>query len=101
MLLASLPSQVADLYRYVQANQALASHVPCYCGCGQGTGHRSLADCFINRAGLYDDHASNCDICLGIADQVRQLSAQGLDLPAIRASVDQEWSRYGPPTKTS
>jgi hypothetical protein len=98
--LSQLPPDVAALYRYVEANQPIAKRIPCYCGCGQHSGHKSVRDCFINGKGQYDDHASGCDICLDIAQQTQQLSRQGLDVTAIRARIDQQFGQYGPPTNT-
>ena len=98
--LSQLPPRIAALYRYVEANQAINRRIPCYCGCGQHSGHQSVHDCFINGKGQYDDHASGCDICLDIAEQVQVLSGQGLDAPAIRARIDKQFGQYGPPTNT-
>ena len=98
--LSQLPADVAARYRYVQSHQELAKHVPCYCGCGQAAGHRSLQDCFINTRGELDEHASGCDICLEIARDIEQYEAQGADLPTIRSRVDASYRRYGAPTNT-
>jgi hypothetical protein len=100
LTLAQLPSDVAAVYRYVEANQALTQRVPCYCGCGEHSGHGSVRDCFINARGEYDDHGSGCDICLDIVRDVQKYSGQGMDITAIRARVDGRFKQYGPPTKT-
>jgi Protein of unknown function with PCYCGC motif len=100
VVLPQLPPDVTVLYRYIEANQAIAMKVPCYCGCGQSVGHRSLRDCFFNATGQYDAHASGCEICLTIAQQTEQFSKQGMDVATIRARIDQQFSQYGPSTKT-
>ncbi len=59
--------------------------MPCYCGCGQhgsetseGRPHRFLRDCFINDKGMYDSHASTCDVCIGIAIRSQSLFPSGI-----------------------
>lgn len=99
--LSTLPAVTATLYRFVAANAAVAAGLPCYCGCGPLQGHRSLADCFLTPTGAYDAHASACGVCLGEAQQVQTLLAEGTDPATIRAQIDAQWASAGPGTETS
>ena len=47
----------------LRASDAFAV-VPCYCGCEPAIGHVNLMECFVSADGSFDDHASNCYICL-------------------------------------
>ncbi len=61
-------------YTYATEHPEVLEQIPCYCGCGQhgseaseGRPHRFVRDCFVTDKGVYDDHASFCDVCIGIA----------------------------------
>jgi len=67
-------------YEYATEHPEILEQIPCYCGCGQhgseaseGKPHRFLRDCFINDNGIYDNHASFCDVCVGINSKVQSL----------------------------
>ncbi len=98
--LSSLPEATVARYRFIAANQDLAERMPCYCGCGESQGHRSLKDCFITDAGAYDAHAGGCAVCLGETQEIEMFLAQGLAVSTIRARIEQRWSTIGPPTET-
>ena len=87
-------------YRYVNANQALAQRVPCYCGCGKEEGHQSLKDCFIAPSGKRDQHAAGCGVCLDIAEDIELLAARTTDVKAIRTRIDVLYRDFGPATNT-
>jgi len=98
--LASQPPEMVAMYHYAEGHRALFEQVPCYCGCGKAIGHQSLLDCFLIAAGKYSDHASGCMVCTDEAADVERLVAEGQDARAIRAWIDVEYSKYGPPTNT-
>lgn len=90
-----------EAYRFAYANPGAAAEVPCYCGC-VGLGHVSSYDCYVS--GLEDDrpvlepHALNCTVCVDIThDQMRLMDA-GESFEAIRATIDERYRAYGPPT---
>lgn len=84
-------------YEYTALNPQIIDQVPCYCGCG-GLGHMSLKNCFMTDAGEYDNHASQCDICVGEVIKIKKMYEDGSSLEEIRAKIDKEYSRYADPT---
>ncbi|HXF63832.1 MAG TPA: PCYCGC motif-containing (lipo)protein [Caldilineaceae bacterium] len=93
------PQVVQEAYRFAAANQDALEQIPCYCGCG-GMGHTSNYACFWQPDGRVDEHALGCGICVDIAQDVRRGLAQGIPLDRIRAQIDADYSRFGPPTDT-
>ncbi len=98
--LATLPEQTVIRYRFVDANQELVEQLPCYCGCGQSLGHRSLRDCFVRDGGEYDAHAAGCGVCLLETEDAEQLLADGETPAAIRAAIDERYGGLGSSTDT-
>jgi hypothetical protein len=93
------PQVVQAAYRFAAANQDSLKQIPCYCGCG-GMGHLSNYNCFWRPDGSVDEHALGCGICVDIAQDVRRGLEQGTPLDRIRAQIDTDYSRFGPPTDT-
>lgn len=57
------PAATREAYLYAMARQDVLQYVPCYCGCGQHSGHQSNLDCFIkgraaNGTFVFDDHGA-------------------------------------------
>jgi hypothetical protein len=105
----SFPSYVSDsledAYQFAVDKPAVLKALPCYCGCGLTSGHRSNLDCFIAGAQpdgtvVFDDHASYCQTCLDIARDARELLAEGKSLKEIRSTIDQRHGSKGPGTDT-
>ncbi len=105
----AFPSYVTDslkdAYPFAVDKPAVLKVLPCYCGCGLTSGHRSNLDCFIAGARadgtvVFDDHASYCQTCLDIARDAKSLLAEGKSLKEIRAAVDERNSSKGPGTDT-
>jgi hypothetical protein len=93
------PQMVRDAYRFAHANPDVLKQIPCYCGCGP-IGHRSNYACFWREDGAVDYHGLGCGICVDIAHDVINGLKQGRQLAEIRAQVDADYSRFGPPTDT-
>ncbi|MBF8267629.1 MAG: hypothetical protein HW388_1137 [Dehalococcoidia bacterium] len=74
--------------------------IPCYCGCGPSQGHVSLKDCFFYADGSFNDHDSNCHICVEEAADVEEWYDDGAALKTIRAAIEQKYSGSGPSTDT-
>jgi hypothetical protein len=75
-------------YTYATEHPEVLEQIPCYCGCGQhgsvasgGKPHKSVRDCFISDNGTYDDHASFCDTCVGIAMKAESYFPNGIPIP--------------------
>lgn len=95
----SAPQRVQEAYRLAAANPDALKQIPCYCGCG-GMGHTSNYNCFWQPDGNVDEHALGCGICVDIAQDVRRGLEQGIPFDRIRAQIDADYSRFGPPTDT-
>ncbi|MDO9518042.1 MAG: PCYCGC motif-containing (lipo)protein [Methanosarcinaceae archaeon] len=84
-------------YEYTALNPQIIDQVPCYCGCG-GLGHESLLNCFMTDDGEYDNHASQCDICVGEVIKIKKMYEDGLSIDVIRANIDNDYRKYADPT---
>jgi hypothetical protein len=98
------PGDVQQAYTFVAAHPDETQYIPCYCGCGEHSGHRWIRDCFVKdytASGItYDEHGSGCDICVNIALALKDGLAKGQSLATIRKTVDNMYSSVGPPTDT-
>ena len=75
-------------YTYATEHPEVLEQIPCYCGCGEhgsvasgGKPHKSVRDCFISDTGNYDNHASFCDTCVGIAMKAQSYFPNGIPIP--------------------
>ncbi len=93
------PQRVREAYRFAAANPDVLAEIPCYCGCG-GMGHESNYSCFFQDTGAMDTHALGCGICVDIAQDVMRGMNRGGTLAEMRAQIDKDYSRFGPPTDT-
>jgi hypothetical protein len=98
------PAKFQDAYRFAISNPHDLETVPCYCGCG-AMGHMSNLDCYIKEIATdgtitFDEHARNCGICIDITQDVMMLKGQGKLPSAIRAFIDEKYSKFGPGTDT-
>lgn len=44
-------SEVQSLYEFQITHGELMRYMPCFCGCGQSSGHRSNRDCYVKSVG--------------------------------------------------
>ncbi len=103
---AKAPLMVQEAYAYVAEHPETTGYIPCYCGCGRHSGHRSAHDCFVAGRGAdgsvadYDPHGSGCAMCVDIVLITKRMAGKGDSLAAIRKSVDGKYGSLGPPTNT-
>lgn len=102
--LSDASPRVREAYAFAAGHGDDLIYIPCYCGCGEHSGHRNVRDCFIKQqtaAGItYDDHGSGCDICVSIVLDVKAKQAEGQTLAATRKFIDARYSKIGPGTNT-
>jgi hypothetical protein len=99
------PFVVQEAYAYVARHPETTAYIPCYCGCGRHSDHRSVHDCFVAGRGAdgsvaYDPHGSGCQMCVDIALITKRMVGDGSSLTAVRTFVDDKYSYLGPPTDT-
>ena len=89
---ADVPDSVAVLYHAASEHAETYADLPCFCGCEAMLNHRNLLDCFARPEGGWEAHALGCGVCLGEAEQVEQLLAQGVTDPdRIKDAVVARW----------
>ena len=81
-------------YKYATEHPEVLEQIPCYCGCGEhgsitsgGKPHKSVRDCFVSDNGIYDDHASFCDVCVGIATKTQSYFPTGIPVTGLSAAT--------------
>jgi hypothetical protein len=99
------PRTVQEAYRFAATNPEILKHIPCYCGCNAMDHHHNL-DCYVadfeanGQVARFDEHASYCQVCVDITQDVMRLKRSGQSLTDIRNYIDTNYSQYGPPTAT-
>jgi hypothetical protein len=89
----AVPTALLPRYLGAESHPEVFSATPCFCGCAEMLGHRHLLDCFVRPdGGGWEAHALGCAVCLGEADQVLQLLADGRPVAEIVAAVVEQWS---------
>ena len=73
------------------------TYVPCFCGC-ERSGHRGNEDCFVKSRAANGDvsqwepHGMECNVCVDVATQAKQMYSSGASVRDIRAAVEQKWA---------
>jgi hypothetical protein len=88
---------VKRLYEFQITNGELMRYIPCFCGCGQNSGHHSNRDCYVERVNddgsvVLDTMAPTWGICLGVTRDVMRMLGEGKSRRAIRAAIDQSYA---------
>lgn len=86
-----------DAYKFAIEDPESLNGVNCYCGCMQhqhdGRLHsRGLLDCFTKPDGSFDRHASQCDMCINDALEVKQMTMEGKTKDEIRNAIDGKYA---------
>ena len=96
--------ETQEAYRFALEQPEALQYIPCYCGCGAQSGHKSVHDCFLKQVSQnvveFEEHGSACGICVNIVLDVKGQLAQGKTLREIRSYVDAQYSSIGPGTNT-
>ena len=92
-------------YQFALDRPDVLMWMPCYCGCGDHSGHKSAKNCFIKESSTpgnpqFDEHGASCAMCVGIALDAKTMTEEGRSLGEIRAYIDQEYGAIGPGTDT-
>ena len=88
-----VPEALAVWYRGAESHPDVFAEVPCFCGCAAMLDHRHLLDCFVRADGDgWEAHALGCGVCLGEAEQVLALVADGAETGAVVDAVIDRWS---------
>ena len=102
--LAGASGRVQEAYAYAASHGDMLVYIPCYCGCGEHSGHRWVRDCFVKQwaaSGItWDQHGSQCDVCVSIALDAKSKLGEGQSLAAVRKYIDAKYSKIGPGTNT-
>jgi len=98
------PADVQTAYRFALERPDAMMWMPCYCGCGQHSNHKSAYNCFIKGDATsgepFDPHGAGCDMCVGIALDVKALTEEGRSLRDIRSFVEEKYGSIGEGTDT-
>lgn len=89
--LDGLPADIVENYAFAQANPGVYEQIPCFCGCQSMLGHRNLEDCFVTPGGLWESHASGCQICVEESQMVMRMMGRGVGPDAIREGIIAEF----------
>ncbi len=94
------------VYQVAGQSTEILEWMPCYCRCGESSGHKSNLNCFIQEKRedgsiVWDDHGTRCLVCLEIAVQSAKMHQDGKSLKEIRQVIDETYKEgYAKPTPT-
>lgn len=97
-LSSSKNGQVSQIYGMVGKNIELLEWIPCYCGCGANSQHKSNKDCFIrevkqNGEVKWSSHAMKHAACVDIAFQSVLMKQNGASTLEIRQYIDKQYKK--------
>lgn len=97
-LSSSKNGQVSQIYGMAGKNIELLEWIPCYCGCGENSEHRSNKDCFIrevkqNGEVIWSSHAMKHAACVDIAFQSVLMKQNGASTLEIRQYIDKQYKK--------
>ena len=101
----SASEDVQMAYQFAMDRPDIMMWMPCYCGCGGHSGHKSAKNCFIKESSTatdvqFDEHGANCQMCVIIALDTKTMTEEGRSLKEIRIYIDDKFGDIGPGTDT-
>ncbi|MBE0429498.1 MAG: hypothetical protein IBX61_06455 [Thermoleophilia bacterium] len=93
---ADLPNAQKSYQFAVDYTEEL-DQIPCFCGCGQHAGHKSVRYCFIERDDpkneniLFDPHGAGCQMCIDLVLEAVEGLENGDSLKDVRARIEEQW----------
>ena len=93
---ALIGSRVKEAYLFAESNPSALDGVNCHCGCmrtvHEGRIHkRGLIDCFKKEDGSFDQHGSQCVMCVNDALNVKSLIAANKTKDQIKSIIDNQY----------
>jgi hypothetical protein len=91
------PDVIRAAYTFAAEHPEVLSYVPCFCGC-EAAGHKGNHDCFVRERAAngdvvaWDEHGTECTVCIDVATRARQLFAEGKSVADIRATIEKDYS---------
>ena len=91
------PDVIKAAYVFAAEHPEVLTYVPCFCGC-ERSGHTGNEDCFVKARGAngdvvaWDPHGMECNVCIDVATQAKQMFSSGASVRDIRAAVEQKWA---------
>jgi hypothetical protein len=86
---------VQTSYKIAVKNSELLAKFPCYCFC-EPMGHKNLVYCFLEKGttgGKFDDHASNCNICVTQALQAFLWNEIGAPVAEMQKAMKEAYGK--------
>ena len=101
----SAPEDVRMAYQFAMDRPDVLMWMPCYCGCGGHSGHKSAKNCFIKESSTagnvqFDEHGASCQMCVTIALDTQTMLEEGRSLKEMRTYIDDKFGDIGPGTDT-
>lgn len=101
----SAPPPAQEAYAYAVDHRDQLRYIPCFCGCGDSSGHRNNWDCFVKQQTgpntfILDPHGFGCGTCVYVALDAKAWLADGRSLLDVRTAIDAKWKAVGPATPT-
>jgi hypothetical protein len=91
------PEVIRAAYVFAAEHPEVLTYVPCFCGC-ERSGHKGNEDCFVKSRGANGDvtqwepHGMECNVCVDVATQAKQMYSSGASVRDIRAAVEKKWA---------
>ncbi len=89
---------ILEAYKFVFKNKEFVQNFICYCGCDIASQHKSLKDCYIIE-NQFEDHASNCDVCIKEILDVIKMKENNKDIEKISSMLEEKYKIFHPEKK--